>query len=146
MGKEIERKFLVKGSTFKKLAKPEYYRQAYFNTNPDFTIRIRITDDKAFLTIKGKTYNATRLEYEYEIPIADAEEMIEKFCRKPQIEKNRYKINFKGFLWEVDEFLGKNKGLVIAEIELTDPAEKFAKPGWVGEEVTGNPDYYNVNL
>lgn len=146
MAKEIERKFLVKNSIFKKLAKAEYYRQAYFNTGDDVTVRVRITADKAFLTIKSKTFNATRDEYEYEIPIKDAGEMIEKFCKKPGIAKYRYKINYKGFLWEVDEFIGKNKGLIVAEIELPHTDEKFSKPDWVGEEVTGNPNYYNNNM
>jgi len=145
MGKEIERKFLVVGNQFKKLAKGIFYRQGFLCLENDNTIRIRIIDKNAFLTIKSKTQGISRLEFEYEIPFNEATEMLEKLCGK-QIEKLRYTIEFEGFSWEIDEFLGENKGLVIAEIELENENQSFKKPSWIGEEVSKELRFYNSQL
>ncbi len=146
MAKEIERKFLVVGDAWRALAKGTVYRQGYLSTVKERTVRVRTIDDAAFLTIKGITVGMTRAEYEYEIPTADATEMLDDLCEKPIIEKSRYKIPFEGFTWEVDEFAGVNDGLIVAEIELADENQAFTKPDWIGEEVSGDPRYFNANL
>ena len=146
MAKEIERKFLVSGSAWRALATGTAYRQGYLSTVKERTVRVRTIDASGFLTIKGISVGATRVEYEYEIPAADANEMLDDLCEKPIIEKNRYKIPFAGMTWEVDEFFGVNDGLIVAEIELTDEAQAFEKPDWIGDEVTGDPRYFNSNL
>ncbi|MEZ7198575.1 CYTH domain-containing protein [Pseudodesulfovibrio karagichevae] len=146
MAKEIERKFLLVGDDWRELAKGTHYRQGYLNSAKERTVRVRTIDDKGFLTIKGITTGATRVEYEYEIPHAECTEMLDNLAEKPIIEKARYKIEFGGFTWEVDEFFGVNRGLVVAEIELKSEDQAFEKPAWVGEEVTGDPRYFNSNL
>ncbi len=146
MAKEIERKFLLTGEQWRKLAQGTHYRQGYLNSIKERTVRIRTINDKAYLTIKGITISATRAEYEYEIPHADCMEMLDGLAERPIIEKNRYKIPYAGLIWEVDEFLGVNKGLVVAEVELESEDQEFEKPDWVGEEVTGDPRYFNSNL
>ncbi len=146
MGKEIERKFLVKDDTFKTLAQGTSYRQGYLNSQKERVVRVRTIAEKGFLTVKGITTGATRVEYEYEIPAKDAEAMLDELCEKPLIEKNRYKIKQGNFIWEVDEFFGENKGLICAEVELEREAQSYDKPEWIGEEVTGNPKYFNSNL
>jgi len=146
MGKEIERKFLVRGDVWRSLAKGTSYRQGYLNSAKERTVRIRTIDAKAFLTIKGLTVGATRSEYEYEIPLADCDAMLDALAEKPIIEKKRYKVPFAGLTWEIDEFLGENAGLIVAEVELESETQIFAKPEWVGEEVTADPRYFNSNL
>jgi adenylate cyclase len=146
MGKEIERKFLVKGDVWKSLAKGTRYRQGYLNSVKERTVRVRTVGDKGFLTIKGITTGASRTEYEYPIPVPDAEAMLNELCEKPIIEKNRYKIKDRNLTWEVDEFFGENQGLIVAEVELQSESQSVEKPGWVGEEVTGDPRYFNANL
>ncbi|PKL38273.1 MAG: adenylate cyclase [Candidatus Riflebacteria bacterium HGW-Riflebacteria-1] len=146
MGKEIERKYLVKSTEWKKLAKGTSYRQGYLSTVKERTVRVRTIDDKGFLTIKGITVGASRAEYEYEIPAADANAMLSNLCEKPLIEKNRYKIGHAGLTWEVDEFFGDNEGLIVAEVELTSEDQKIDLPSWVGEQVTSDPRYFNSNL
>ena len=146
MAKEIERKFLVNGVDWKALAKGTSYRQGYLNSVKERTVRVRTIDDKGFLTVKGITTGATRSEFEYEIPAADADAMLTDLCEKPLIEKNRYKIQTGPHIWEIDEFFGENQGLLVAEVELTSEEQAFEKPGWVGEEVTGDPRYFNSNL
>lgn len=146
MGKEIERKFLIAGEEWRKLAKGIAYRQGYLSTVKERTVRVRTINDKGFLTIKGVTVGATRAEYEYPIPAADADEMLTNLCEKPLVEKNRYKIMQGELAWEIDEFLGDNQGLTVAEIELADESQKFEKPAWIGSEVTGDPRYFNSNL
>ncbi len=146
MAKEIERKFLVKGSEWRALASGTHYRQGYLNSVKERTVRIRTINDKAFLTIKGITVGASRTEYEYEIPHSDCSEMLDNLAEKPIVEKRRYKIPFAGLTWEVDEFLGVNEGLIVAEVELTSEDQKFDKPAWIGEEVSGDPRYFNSNL
>ena len=146
MGIEIERKFLLIGSQWKELATATPYRQGYLNSAKERTVRVRTIADKGFLTIKGISVGATRVEYEYEIPHDDADALLDGLCEKPLIEKNRYKIAHQGFTWEVDEFFGENDGLVVAEIELESEDQPFDKPKWIGEEVTGDPRYFNSSL
>ncbi len=146
MGREIERKFLVTGDEFKRLARGVRYRQGYLNSAKERTVRVRTIGDKGFLTIKGVTVGATRAEYEYEIPAREADEMLTNLCEKPLVEKNRYKIPAGGLTWEIDEFFGDNEGLVVAEVELASEDQTFDKPAWVGAEVTGDPRYFNSNL
>jgi len=146
MGTEIERKFLLKGDSWRSLAKGTKYRQGYLNSAKERVVRIRTIDDKGFLTIKGITTGATRVEYEYDIPEDDATAMLDDLCEQPIIEKNRYKIDNAGFIWEVDEFFGENQGLIVAEVELESEDQPFEKPDWIGDEVTGDPKYFNSNL
>ncbi len=146
MGKEIERKFLLKGDAWRDLAQGTMYRQGYLNSAKERTVRVRTVGDKAFLTIKGITVGATRAEYEYEIPFADCNALLDNLAEKPLIEKKRYKIKQGEFVWEIDEFFGDNKGLIVAEVELTSEDQAFPKPEWVGDEVTGDPRYFNSNL
>jgi adenylate cyclase len=142
---EIERKFLVTGTEWRQ-GNSVRYAQGYLCREKGKTIRVRLGGSKAFLTIKGPSLTeGARSEFEYEIPVADAEQLL-KLCNGPIIEKYRHVIVSKGFKWEVDEFLGENTGLVIAEIELREVNQPFERPDWVGEEVTGDPRYYNANL
>jgi len=146
MAKEIERKFLVKGEAWKARAAGVKYRQGYLNSVKERTVRVRTIGGKGYMTVKGITTGATRSEYEYEIPVADADAMLTDLCEKPLIEKNRYKIRTGHHVWEIDEFFGENQGLVVAEIELKGEQEAFQKPDWIGEEVTGDSRYFNSNL
>ena len=146
MGHEIEKKFLIKNENWRSFAKGKRYCQGYLSTEKGRTVRVRIVGEQGFLTVKGPSDGETRLEFEYEIPVSEAGELPKKLCHKPLIEKTRYKIPYKGFTWEVDEFEGKNKGLVFAEIELHHEGESFAVPEWIGMEVTDDPRYYNANL
>lgn len=146
MGKEIERKFLIKGEAWRALAQGTMYRQGYLNSAKERTVRVRTVGEKAFLTIKGITVGATRAEYEYEIPFGDCNALLDNLAEKPLIEKKRYKIKRGDFTWEIDEFFGENLGLIVAEIELLSEDQAFDKPDWVGEEVTGDPRYFNSNL
>ena len=147
MGKEIERKFLIDHQRWANLSKPEgkLFRQGYLLTDKDKTIRVRATETKGFLTIKGQTIGPTRIEYEYEIPVAEATELLDNFSLS-ELSKTRYEIPFSGKLWEVDVFLGDNTGLIVAEIELDSEDEIFALPDWVSREVTEEEKYYNSNL
>lgn len=147
MGQEIERKFLVNHSKWELIEKPigNHFRQGYLLTDPNKTIRVRQTSDKGFLTIKGLSIGATRPEFEYEIPLNEAKELLDNFAIS-ELSKVRYEIIFKGKLWEVDEFLGDNLGLIIAEIELKSEDEKFEIPDWLEREVTSEEKYYNSNL
>lgn len=146
MAKEIERKFLVVGDDWRKLAKGTHYRQGYLNSVKERTVRIRTIDDKAFLTVKGPNIGITRMEFEYEIPHKECLEMLTNLAEQPIIEKIRYKIAIDDLVWEIDEFLGVNKGLIVAEVELQSEEQKFSKPEWIGEEVSGDPRYFNSNL
>ncbi len=146
MGKEIERKFLVKGDAWRSLAKGKHYRQGYLNSAKERTVRIRTIDDKAFLTVKGPTVGVTRLEFEYPISFEDCTTMLDQLAEKPIIEKTRYKIPMGTHVWEIDEFFGVNAGLIVAEIELESEDTPFEKPDWIGEEVSGDPRYFNSNL
>ncbi len=146
MGVEIEKKFLLAGNDWKEHAEGASYRQGYLSSAKERTVRVRTIRDKGFLTIKGISVGATRLEYEYEIPFEEANELLDELCEKPLIEKNRYKVNLGEHTWEIDEFFGENEGLVVAEIELESEDQAFEKPEWVGDEVTGDPRYFNSNL
>ncbi len=146
MGVEIERKFLLNGDEWRSLAQGTVYRQGYLSSQKERTVRVRTVDDQGFLTIKGANVGMTRLEYEYEIPVEDAVALLEELCEKPIIEKIRRKIDYAGFVWEVDEFLGENEGLIMAEIELENEEQPFEKPPWIGEEVSGDARYFNSNL
>jgi adenylate cyclase len=147
MGLEVERKYLIDQNKWQQIEKPtgNFYRQGYLMIDPEKTIRIRLTAMKGFLTIKGISVGATRLEYEYQIPLQDAKELLDNFS-VAELSKIRYKILYADKLWEVDEFLGDNKGLIIAEVELTHEEEDFSIPEWVLKDVTGDEKYYNSNL
>ena len=141
---EIERKFLVTGNAWRP-SKGIRICQGYVNRDKERTVRVRLAGKKAYLTVKGPTKNITRDEYEYEIPLEHAEEML-RLCDGPIIEKNRYTVNYSGLRWEIDEFCGKNKGLILAELELQSPDQAFEHPVWLGQEVTDDPRYFNSNL
>ncbi len=144
MPAEIERKFLVNGSEWRGVNGVRCI-QGYLNRDKERTVRVRIAGEKAFLTIKGVTRGAMRAEYEYEIPVADAEELL-KLCDGPLIEKTRHTFAYAGMIWEIDEFHAENDGLVVAEVELEKEDQPFERPGWLGQEVTGDARYYNSNL
>ena len=146
MGIEIERKFLVSGEAWREMGKPTLLRQGYLSLDPDRTVRVRIEDGGAVLTIKGRSEGATRLEWEYPIPLADATELLDRLCQQPLVEKYRRRIEFDGNIWEVDEFLGANAGLVVAEIELSSEEQAFEKPDWIGLDVTHDRRYFNSSL
>lgn len=143
---ETERKFLVVNNDFKKDADRVMICQGFLNLDKHRTIRVRVKESKAFLTIKTINIGITRKEYEYEIPAREAKELLDEVCIKPLISKYRYEVMFEGFLWEVDEFLDENRGLIIAEIELSSADQAFKKPNWAGKEVSHDPRFYNVNL
>jgi len=145
MAQEIERKFLVTGEAWRQVD-GTLYRQGYLNTTKERTVRVRRKGHQAFLTIKGETVGATRLEFEYEIPSDDADQMLDELCERPLIEKKRYKIEHQGLIWEVDEFFGENEGLILAEVELAHEDQAIPKPSWIGTEVTDDPRYFNANL
>ena len=145
MGQEIERKFLVKGDSGR-TAVGTLIRQGYIHNEIDGTVRIRTKGERAYLTIKGGTTGITRLEFEYEIPLEEANEILNELCQKPLIEKTRYEVDVSGSKWEIDEFRGENAGLVVAEIELEDEGQEFTKPDWLGKEVSGDFRYQNANL
>jgi CYTH domain-containing protein len=146
MAREIERKFLVKGYEWRENNSPVHTCQGYLSTGSDCTVRVRVMGDQAFLTVKGKPNGLSRLEYEYEIPVVDAEEILDRLCVQPHIEKNRYQIYYAGIKWEIDEFLKDNEGLIVAEVELESEGQKVELPPWVGEEVSHDPRYSNSNL
>jgi adenylate cyclase len=146
MAKEIERKFLIKSDVWKPVTPGVTYRQRYLSSVNERVVRIRMTGDKAFLTIKGITKSLSRLEFEYLIPMADAVVMLDQLCERPLIEKTRYRQTVGGHVWEIDVFHGDNDGLIVAEIELSSETETFDRPHWVAEEVSDDPHYFNNNL
>jgi CYTH domain-containing protein len=146
MGVEIERKFLLANEGWRGQGIATRMRQGYLVADPVRTVRVRIEGGRAVLTIKGKTTGAARGEWEYDIPVADATELLDGLCEQPQVEKIRHRIEHAGHTWEVDEFLGLNAGLFVAEIELGAEDEAFEKPDWIGVEVTGDKRYYNSSL
>lgn len=145
MGIELERKFLVRGNAYKKGAMKKEIAQGFLNDNLKRVVRVRIMGDEAFLTIKGFPEGIGRKEFEYAIPLSEAKELL-SLCMQPIIKKTRFIVQYKGLNWEVDEFKGENKGLVIAEVELPQPEFQVDLPGWVGKEVTSEEKYYNANL
>ena len=146
MGVEIEHKYLVVNDLYKELATDRLdIRQGYLNRNPDRTVRVRTIGRRGFITVKGRNKGAHRLEFEYEIPGKDAEEIL-KLAEPGIVEKTRWLVPYEGQLWEVDEFHGSLQGVVVAEIELSEIGIPYQKPPFVGEDITGNPRYYNSNL
>jgi len=146
VGEEIERKFLVSGEAWRETAEGTRYRQGFLSTEPERTVRVRVAGPRGSITVKGKNVGARRAEFEYEIPVADAEQMLDTLCQRPLIEKVRYTLAAGPHTWEIDVFEGSNAGLVVAEIELSSEDEAFEKPAWVGDEVTDDPRYFNSNL
>jgi len=147
MATEIERKFLVTDDAWRAAADAgTLFRQGYLVGATHASVRIRIEGNRGNLNIKSATLGVQRLEYEYPIPLAEAQEMLDRLCEKPLIEKTRYLVPYGGHTWEVDVFHGDNEGLVVAELELAREDEPFERPPWVGEEVSGEPRYYNVCL
>jgi CYTH domain-containing protein len=144
---EIEHKYLVDHVAWKALSKPPPVKivQGFISRSPESIVRIRIKGNKGFIAIKGKSVGITRSEFEYEIPLQDAEDLLNEFTDK-QIRKQRYEIQFRDHIWEVDVFEGPLKGLILAEIEVKSEEEKFDLPYWVSEDVSRNPDYYNSVL
>lgn len=145
MGVEIERKFLVKDDSYKAAASGCLeIRQAYLNTDPDRTVRVRVSGEHGYLTVKGRNHGAERREWEFEIPVGDAREMA-GLCDNG-IEKRRWLVAYGGRTWEVDEYAGRHAGLVVAEVELESTDAEVDIPPFIGKEVTGDPAYYNSTL
>ena len=146
MAYEIEHKYLVLNDSYREMAIGKIdIRQGYLNRNPDRTVRVRTMADKGFLTVKSRNHGAKRLEFEYEIPLHDANEILD-LAEAGIVEKTRYLVPFEGLLWEVDEFHGSQNGVVVAEVEIPEDGIIYEKPPFIGEDITGNPVYYNSNL
>ncbi|MFW2388618.1 MAG: CYTH domain-containing protein [Polyangiales bacterium] len=146
MGEEIERKFLVRNEAWRESAEAVPFRQGFLSTEPERTVRVRIAGTRGMITVKGKTVGARREEFEYEIPTADAQSMLDSLCKRPLVEKVRYTVPLGRHVWEIDVFEGANAGLIVAEIELSAEDEVFERPEWLGDEVTDDPRYFNSNL
>jgi adenylate cyclase len=146
MAIEIERKYLIDLEKLNKLPKGLDIKQGYINTADKTAVRVRTKGNRGYLTIKGENKGASRLEFEYEIPLKEANEMLEKLCKKPIIDKTRYIIEHDKHIWEIDIFYGDNDGLIVAEVELSFEDEDIVLPNWVKEEVTDDVRYYNSNL
>lgn len=160
MAIEIERKFLLSNQRWRQqVVRTVTMCQGYLQQLPlqqgaygastsenNASIRVRVSDDKAYLNIKSATIGIVRQEYEYQIPVADANEILKNLCVGPLIEKNRHFVKYADHMWEIDEFSGDNAGLIVAEIELTNENEAFERPDWIGEEVSQDSRYYNVFL
>ncbi|MBD2124701.1 CYTH domain-containing protein [Trichocoleus sp. FACHB-262] len=154
MATEIERKFLVKPEAWQQfqqrsdptLLSSTRYRQGYISSSVSKTVRIRVAGDRGFITIKGPTVGYSRSEFEYSIPLADAEAMLDQLCDPPLIEKTRHRVAWDNLVWEVDEFAGENQGLMVAEVELSDTNQAITLPDWAGAEVSDDPRYFNASL
>ncbi|MGZ8995364.1 MAG: CYTH domain-containing protein [Rhodospirillales bacterium] len=146
MGTEIERKFLVTSEAWRAGAKPTAIRQGYLCADATHVVRVRTYGERAFLTIKSGGVGMTRLEFEYEIPVADATVVLDVLCHRPLIEKTRFAVEVDGIGWVVDVFAGDNAGLVMAEVELESETQALGPPSWVGAEVTSDPRYFNAAL
>jgi adenylate cyclase len=147
MGVEIERKFLVKNDSWRARVEWEWHiMQGYLANNANATVRVRVRGDIAYLTIKGPGRGISRSEYEYPIPVTDAEAMLKELAVSPPVDKVRYRVRAGKHLWDLDVFAGENAGLVMAEVELAAEDEVFERPDWLGDEVSGDPRYFNVNL
>ncbi|GAB6141345.1 CYTH domain-containing protein [Methylosoma difficile] len=147
MAIEVEHKFLLANDAWREhVSQSVRYRQGYLSALPTTSIRVRTSQDQAWLNIKSAVIGTQRHEYEYEIPLQDADEMISNLCQRPLIEKIRHFVEHGGHLWEIDEFEGDNAGLIVAEIELSEEGEVFQRPEWLGQEVTEDLRYYNNNL
>ncbi|MEM8638377.1 MAG: CYTH domain-containing protein [Cyanobacteria bacterium P01_G01_bin.54] len=145
MAVEIERKFLVVGTAWRSRASGIPYAQGYLCRDPQRTVRVRVAGAQGYLTIKGATQGISRAEFEYLIPLTEAQELLQ-LCDRPLIEKIRYRIPQSELIWEVDEFLGENQGLILAEVELRSTEQAILKPDWIGPEVSGDPRYFNAAL
>lgn len=147
MALEIERKFLLANDNWRaQVSRSEHMRQGYLQREAQSAIRVRIAGGKAHINVKHTEDGIHRLEYEYDIPIEDADEMLDRVALRPLIEKTRHYVEYRGHLWEIDEFHGDNAGLVVAEIELASADEAFERPSWIGSEVSQDARYYNSNL
>lgn len=146
MAHEIERKYLVTPGMWVPASAGTHFVQGYLNSQKERVVRVRIEGDQARLTIKGLTTGLTRLEFDYPIPLADATVMLEQLCERPLIDKHRHVETFRGLTWEIDVFHGDNEGLVIAEVELTSEIDVVVLPPWAGDDVSGDPRYFNSNL
>lgn len=146
MGIEIERKFLVVNDDWRQQGQGTFLRQGYISAEPGRIVRVRIEADRASLTIKGLASGISCGEWEYPIPLADGQALLKEVCQPPLIEKVRHRILYEGLLWEVDEFSGDNAGLVVAEVELESESQEFARPSWLGAEVSHERRYANANL
>lgn len=146
MGTEIERKYLVVSDDWRPAARGFFVRQGFLSTTPGRTVRVRVAGDKAYLTIKGLRAGISRAEFEYEIPLSDAQYMLDVLCPQPLIEKTRHLVEHGGLTWEVDEFAGTNAGLVIAEVELASEDQAVDLPVWVGQDVSTDVRYTNSYL
>lgn len=146
MGQEIERKFLVVGDSWRSAVRGEVMCQGYIPTQDTRTVRVRRVGDRAYLTLKGPAVGLVRPEFEYAIPVEDAQAMLETLCTPPLVEKTRYRLPIGPLVWEIDEFWGDNEGLIVAEVELTSPDQAVDLPEWIGMEVTHDLRYYNANL
>jgi adenylate cyclase len=147
MAIEVEQKFLLANDCWRaQVYRSEKFVQGYLSSEATASIRVRICGEQAWLNIKSATIGAQRHEYEYAIPVGDADEILHNLCRRPLIEKIRHFVNVGGHIWEIDEFSGENQGLIVAEIELSAAGDVFVKPDWLGEEVTSDLRYYNNNL
>ena len=147
MGSEIERKFLLRNDEWREEVRDSVRLvQGYLARGPQSAVRIRVKGDKAELNVKHTLDGIERLEFEYQIPLQDAQEMLEKVALRPLIDKTRHHVEHGGHLWEIDEFYGDNAGLIVAEIELESTDESFDMPQWLGDEVSHDPRYYNSNL
>ncbi|KMN83317.1 adenylate cyclase [Chromobacterium sp. LK11] len=145
MAVEIERRFVVVGDAWRGLAPGVQYRQGYLSVEKERTVRVRVVGDQAWLTLKSNISNVSRHEFEYPVPLADAQTIMAAMCPMV-VDKLRHRIEHGGFIWEVDEFFGDNAGLVLAEIELPDESTPFDQPAWIGEEVTEDGHYTNAYL
>ncbi len=143
---EIERKFLLRDNAWRPNGKGSLYRQGYLCTDPQRTVRVRISGATAILAVKGAGEGLSRPEFEFGIPLEDAQELLVRCCLQPPIEKLRYRTPHAGLIWEIDEFLGANHGLILAEVELEHPDQAISLPPWAGTEVTADPRYYNAYL
>lgn len=147
MGIEIERKFLVRDDRWRqRVERSARMRQGYLTSDARCSVRVRLADGQGFLNIKSGTLGIRRSEYEYPVPAAEAEEILDALCEKPLLEKIRHFVRHGQHLWEIDEFAGDNAGLIVAEIELSHPDEPFDRPGWLGEDVSHDIRYYNSQL
>lgn len=146
MAREIERTFLVKNYNFKEMATETIViLQGYLNRDPERTVRVRLANDRGYITVKGKNHGMTRHEFEYEIPLDDARQIL-SLCTGKILDKTRYVVPYEGHVWEVDEYNGELRGLVVTEVELEREDEQVELPSFVGKEVTGDPRYYNSQL
>lgn len=147
MATEIEHKFLVRDDRWRgQVERSVWIRQGYLTSNARCSVRVRVADDRGFLNLKSGTLGIRRSEYEYSIPLVEAEEILDTLCEKPLLEKTRHFLRYGEHLWEIDEFAGDNAGLIVAEVELDHPDESFARPDWLGEDVSHDLRYYNSQL